>query len=125
MLPEVAALVLGDVAIFVVAIVCLNADINMSGLGVNNSGAVGDCAIAGGYSDCDSDVLWLCQCQWGEAAEQVSYNADINICMLMNCFCAVGGCAGSDSDCDGDVLWLCQRQGGETVVWVSCLVIMF
>jgi len=45
---EVAVLVLGDVAIFVVAIVCLNADINMSGLGVNHSGAVGDCAIASG-----------------------------------------------------------------------------
>jgi len=39
---------LGDVAIFVVAIVCQNADINMSGLGVNHSGAVGDCAIASG-----------------------------------------------------------------------------
>ena len=38
----------GDVAIFVVAIVCQNADINMSGLGVNHSGAIGDCAIAGG-----------------------------------------------------------------------------
>ena len=38
---EVAVLVPGDVAIFVVAIVCLNADINMSGLGVNNSSAVG------------------------------------------------------------------------------------
>ena len=69
---EVAALVLGDVAIFVVAIVCQNADINMSGLGVNHPSTVGDCAIAGGCpggdSDCDGDVLWLCQ--WGEATEQ-------------------------------------------------------
>jgi len=32
MSPEVAALVLRDVGIFVVAIVCQNADINMSGL---------------------------------------------------------------------------------------------
>jgi len=98
-LSPVAVLVLGDVAIFVVAIVCLNADINMSGLGVNHSGTVGDCAIAGGCaggdSDCNSDVLWLCWRQWGEAAEQVSYNADINICMLVNCFCTVGGCAGA------------------------------
>jgi len=97
MSPEVAALVPGDVAIFVVAIVCLNADINMSGLGVNHSGAVGDCAIAGGCasgdSDCDGDVLWLCRCQGGEATEQVSYNADINICMLVNCFRTIGGCA--------------------------------
>ena len=63
----------------------------------------------------------FCGCaqhQWGEAAEQVSYNADINICMLVNRFCAVGGCAitggcaSGDSDCDGDVLWLCWRQGG-------------
>jgi len=71
MSPEVAALVPGDVAIFVVAIVCLNADINMSGLGVNHSGAVGDCAITGGCAiaggcaigeiDCNGDVLWLCQ----------------------------------------------------------------
>ena len=120
MSPEVAALVPWDVAIFMVAIVCQNADINMSGLGVNHSGAIGDCAIAGGCascdSDCDGDVLWLCRRQWGEAAEQVSYNADINICMLVNCFCAVGGCAiaGGDSDCDGDVPWLCRRQGGET-----------
>jgi len=77
MSPEVAALVPGDVAIFVVAIVCQNADINMSGLGVNHSGAIGDCAIVGGCasgnSDCDGDVLWLCWRQWGEAAEQVSY----------------------------------------------------
>ena len=128
---EVAALVPGDVAIFVVAIVCQNADINMSGLGVNHSGTIGDCAITSGDSDCDGDVLWLCQHRGGEAAEQVSYNADINICMLVNRFCAVGGCAitggcaGGDSDCDGDVLWLCWRWGGETAAWVSCLVIMF
>jgi len=61
MLPAVAALVPWDVAICVVAIVCQNADINMSGLGVNHSGAVGDCAIAGGCagvdSDCDGNVL--------------------------------------------------------------------
>jgi len=28
--------------------------------------------------NCDGNVLWLCQCWGGEAAEQVSYNADIN-----------------------------------------------
>ena len=79
MLPVVAVLVPWDVAICVV-IVCQNANINMSGLGVN--GTVGDCAIAGGCaggdSDCNGDVLWLCQRRGGEAAEQVSYNADIN-----------------------------------------------
>jgi len=60
----------------VVAITCQNADINMSGLGVNHSGAIGDCAIAcgcaGGDSDCDGDVLWLCQCQGGKTAAWVS-----------------------------------------------------
>jgi len=98
-------MLLGDVAIFVVAIVCQNADINMSGLGVNHSSTIGDCAIAS-----NGNVLWLCQRWWGEAAEQVSYNADINICMLVNRFCAVGscavtsGCAGGNSDCNGDFL---------------------
>jgi len=69
-------LVLGDVAIFVVAIVCLNADISMSGLGVNHSSTIGDCAItsgcAGGDSDCDGDVLWLCWCWGGETVAWVS-----------------------------------------------------
>jgi len=64
MLPAVAALVPWDVAICVVAIVCQNADINMSGLGVNHSSTIGDCAISGGCasgdSDCNGDVLWLC-----------------------------------------------------------------
>jgi len=70
MLPVVAVLVPWDVAICVVAIVHQNADINMSGLGVNHSGTVGDCAIAGGCaggdSDCDGDVLWLCWCRGGD-----------------------------------------------------------
>ena len=39
----------------------------------------------------------------GEAAEQVSYNADINVCMLVNCFHAVGGYTGSEGDYDGNV----------------------
>ena len=69
---EVAALVPGDVAIFVVAIVWLNADINMSGLGVNHSSAIGDCAIAGSNSDCDGDVLWLCRHRGDETAAWVS-----------------------------------------------------
>jgi len=63
MSPVVAALVPWDVAICVVAIVHQNADINISGLGVNHSSAVGDCAIdggcAGGDSDCGGNVLWL------------------------------------------------------------------
>ena len=61
---------------------------------VNCFCTIGDCAIAsgctGGKSDCDGDVLWLCWRRGGEATEQVSYNADINICMLVNCFCAIG-----------------------------------
>ena len=68
MSPAVAVLVLWDVAICVVTIVHQNADISMSGLGVNHSSTVGDCAITGGCvtsdGDCNSDVLWLCQC-WG------------------------------------------------------------
>jgi len=64
MLPVVAVLVPWDVAICMVTIVHQNADISMSGLGVNCSGAIGDCAIASGEGDCNGDVLWLCQC-WG------------------------------------------------------------
>jgi len=68
MSPAVAVLVPWDVAICVVAISHQNADISMSGLGMNCSGTVGDCAIAGGCAggdgDCDGDVLWLCQ-HWG------------------------------------------------------------
>jgi len=45
MSPAVAVLVPWDVAIYVVTIVHQNADISMSGLGVNCSSAVGDCAI--------------------------------------------------------------------------------
>jgi len=60
MLPEVAVLVPWDVAICVVTIVHQNAHISMSGLGVNHSGAIGDCAIssgcASGEGDCDSNV---------------------------------------------------------------------
>ena len=44
----VAVLVPWDVAICVVTIVHQNADISISGLGVNHSSAIGDCAIAGG-----------------------------------------------------------------------------
>jgi len=79
----VAVLVLWDVAICVVTITHQNADISMSGPGVNHSSTIGDCAITGGCarsdSDCDGDVLWLCQHWGGEAAEQVSYNAGINV----------------------------------------------
>jgi len=49
MSPVVAVLVPWDVAIcVVVARVHQNADISMSGLGVNCSGTVGDCAITSG-----------------------------------------------------------------------------
>jgi len=48
MLLAVAVLVPWDVAICVVTIVHQNADISMSGLGGNHSGAIGDCAITGG-----------------------------------------------------------------------------
>ena len=106
-----------------------NADINICML-VNCFCAVGGCAIVGGCassnSDCDSDVLWLCQCWGGEAAEQVSYNADINICMLVNCFCAIGGCAiaGSEGDSDGNMCGCDGTREGETAAWVSCIVIV-
>jgi len=56
----VAVLVPWDVAICVVTIVHQNTDISMSGLGVNCSGTIGDCAIAsgcaGGEGHCDGDV---------------------------------------------------------------------
>jgi len=42
------------------------------------------------------EMAMFCGCAsagGGEAAEQVSYNADINVCMLVNCFfCTIGGC---------------------------------
>jgi len=107
MSPEVAVLVPGDVVIFVVAIVCQDADINMPGLGVNHSGAVGHCAIAGGCaggnSDCDGDVLWLCWCWGGETAVWVS------------CSCAAGGYAGGEGDSAGDMCGGACAGEGETV----------
>jgi len=61
MLPVVAVLVPWDVAICVVTIVHQNADISMSGLGVNHSSTIGDCAISSGCAssdgDCDGNVL--------------------------------------------------------------------
>jgi len=54
MLLAVAVVVPWDVAICVMTIFHQNAEISMSGLGVNHSSAVGDCA--GGKGDCDSDV---------------------------------------------------------------------
>jgi len=47
MSPVVAVLVPWNVSICVVTIVHQNTDISMSGLGVNRSSTVGDCAIAG------------------------------------------------------------------------------
>jgi len=58
----------------------------------------------------------------GEAAEQVSYNADIDVCMLVNCFCTVGGCAitGGEGDCDGNVCGCGGTGECEAAAWVSC-----
>ena len=52
----------------------------------------------------------------GEAAEQVSYNADINICMLVNCFCTIGGCAipGGEGNSDGNMCGCDSAGEGET-----------
>jgi len=112
----------------VVAIVCLNADINMSGLGVNHSGAVGDCAIAGGCaggdSDCDGDVLWLCWCRGGETVAWVSclvimfYVSGARLVVLVSCSCATGGCAiagdyaSGKGDSAGRRVWLWRCWGG-------------
>ena len=79
MSPVVVVLVPWDVAICVVTIVYQNAGISMSGLGVNHSVTVGDCAITGGEGDCDSNVCDCAGTGGGEAAEQVSCNADINV----------------------------------------------
>jgi len=61
-----------------------------------------------------------------EAVAWVSCNTNINVCMLVNCFCAIGGCAiaGGKGDSDGDICGCDGAREGETVVWVSCLVIM-
>jgi len=121
MSPAAAVLVLWDVAICVVAIVHQNADINVSGLGVNHSGTVGDCAIAGGCAggegDCDSDVCGCGSTGECEAAAWVSCNTNINVCMLVNCFCAIGGCAiaggytGGEGDWDSDVCGSAMAPG--------------
>jgi len=80
---EVAVLVPWDVAICVVTIVHQNADISMSGLGVNCSGAIGDCVIAGGCAsgkgDCDSDVCGCDGTRECEAVVWVNCNTDINV----------------------------------------------
>ena len=55
MSPAVAVLVPWDVAICVVTIVHQNAHISMSGLGMNCSSAIGDCAIASGCAGSEGD----------------------------------------------------------------------
>ena len=55
----------------------------------------------------------------------MSYNANINVCMLVNCFCTVGGCAitggyaGGEGDCDGDVCGCDSAGECEAAAWVS------
>jgi len=72
MLPAVAVLVPWDVAICVVTIVHQNANISMSGLGVNCSSAIGDYAMDGGCAGseggCDVDV---CGCDSARGCKAV------------------------------------------------------
>ena len=50
----------------------------------------------------------------------MSCNTNINVCMLVNCFCAIGGCAiaggyaSSEGDSDGDMCCCGGAGEGET-----------